>query len=371
MPPGISTEQPQRGLRPLFLHETGSFRRTEGEAGRRSTLSPPAAKASAARTMAAVPGCCDVRSPVKPTPLAADTVLMEPAKRFPRSLSGGVRSVLVCVALFVLITALRMAVSNPIEAVGFLYVIPIAMLASERGVRAGVLAASSAVGCTVFWALVQDVSLGVIGYGARVGTFAAIGVIVGLQSQHRLRLERDRVRLIAELRATAMRDQLTGLPNRRAWHDRLEQELVRAGRSGRPLSVALLDLDRLKQVNDTHGHEQGDRLIRRCAHAWAGAVRRSDFLARLGGDEFVVLLPDCTQVGAEEIVQRMLDAVPFNQTGSVGIAVWDRDEAGYELVHRADQAMYAVKGAGGGAIRVALAPDPIAATGAPRGDQTA
>ena len=107
------------------------------------------------------------------------------------------------------------------------------------------------------------------------------------------------------------------------------------------------------------------------SRAWAGAVRRSDFLARFGGDEFVVLLPDCTQVGAEEIVQRMLDAVPFNQTGSVGIAVWDRDEAGYELVHRADQAMYAVKGAGGGGIRVASAPAPIAATGGPRGDQTA
>jgi len=278
-----------------------------------------------------------------------------------------VRSVLVCVVLLVLITALRVVVSNPIEAVGFLYVVPIAMLASERGVGAGVLAAAGAVVCTVFWALVQDVSLEVIGYGARVGTFIGIGVIVGLQSQKRLRLEGERVRLIAELRATAMRDQLTGLPNRRAWHDRFEQELARAGRSGRPLSVAVLDLDGLKQVNDTHGHDQGDRLIRCCAHAWADAVRRSDFLARLGGDEFVALLPDCTRAGAEEIAQRMLDAVPFNQRCSVGIAVWDRDEAGYELVHRADQAMYAVKGAGGGGIGVAPEPDPISATGAVRG----
>jgi diguanylate cyclase (GGDEF)-like protein len=150
-----------------------------------------------------------------------------------------------------------------------------------------------------------------------------------------------------------MRDQLTGLANRRSWDDRFEQELERARRSGQPLSVAVLDLDRLKQINDTHGHEQGDRLIRRCAHAWAGALRRSDFLARLGGDEFVVLLPDCTEVGAEEITRRMLGAVPFNQTCSVGIATWDRDEAGYELVHRADQAMYGVKAAGGGDVSVA------------------
>ena len=88
------------------------------------------------------------------------------------------------------------------------------------------------------------------------------------------------------------------------------------------------DLDGLKQVNDTHGHEGGDRLIRGSAYAWTGALRQSDFLARLGGDEFVVLLADCTQAGTEEIVQRMLDAVPFNQTCSVGIAVWDRGEAG-------------------------------------------
>ena len=271
----------------------------------------------------------------------------------PRLLSKGRRSALVCVVMLIVITALRVAVSNPIEAVGFLYVIPIAMLASERGLRAGLLAATGAVLCTVFWAWLQVVSLGVAGYGARVGTFVGIGVIVGLQSQKRLRLEADRVELIAELRATTMRDQLTGLPNRRAWHDRLEQELASAGRSGRPLSIAVVDLDGLKYVNDTHGHERGDQLIRRSAHAWAGAVRRSDFLARLGGDEFVALLPDCTEAGAEEIARRMLDAMPFDQTCSVGIAVWDRDEAGYELVHRSDQAMYAVKAAGGGDVGVA------------------
>ena len=223
-----------------------------------------------------------------------------------------------CVLLLVLITALRVAVSNPIEAVGFLFVIPIAMLASERGVRAGLLAAAGALACTVFWAWFQEVPLGLAGYGARVGTFAGIGVIVGLQAQKRLRLEAERVRLIAELRETAMRDQLTGLPNRRAWRDRLAQELAGAARSGRPLSVAVVDLDGLKQVNDTHGHEQGDQLIRRSAHAWAGAVRRADFLARLGGDEFVVLLPDCTEAAAAEIARRILDAMPFDRTCSVG-----------------------------------------------------
>lgn len=84
-----------------------------------------------------------------------------------------------------------------------------------------------------------------------------------------------------------------------------------------------------------------------------GALRQPDFLARLGGDEFGVLLPDCTTASAAEIARRMLGAVPFNQTCSVGIATWDGDEAGYELVHRADQAMYAIKAAGGGDIGLA------------------
>ena len=272
---------------------------------------------------------------------------------------------LLCVALLVLITALRVAVSNPIEAVGFLYVVPIAMLASERGLRAGVLAGAGAVVCTIFWAWLQEVPLGAIGYGARAGTFFGIGVIVGLQSRKRLRLEADRERLMAELRATAMRDQLTGLPNRTAWNDRFAQELASARRSERPLSVAVIDLDRLKQVNDTLGHEEGDRLLRRCAQAWAGALRASDFLARLGGDEFVVLLPDCNTQGAQEIAQRVLATVPVDQTCSVGIAEWDREEAGSELVHRADQAMYGVKETGGGNAGVAPECDPGFRPGAP------
>jgi diguanylate cyclase (GGDEF)-like protein len=267
------------------------------------------------------------------------------------------RTVLLCVVLLAVITVLRLAISNPIEAVGFLYVIPISMLASELGVRGGLLAAVAAVALTVLWAVVQDVPLGAIGYGARAGTFLGIGAIVGLQARRRLRLQHDRERLIAELQATALRDQLTGLPNRRAWDDRFERELARAARSEEPLGIAVIDLDRLKRINDTHGHDRGDRLIQRCAHAWAGALRQADFLARLGGDEFVVLLPDCGEAGALETARRILGAVPYNQTCSVGIAVWDREEPGYELVHRADQAMYAVKAAGGGDVGLAPAPE--------------
>lgn len=292
--------------------------------------------------------------------LSADTVPMDSVDRFPRFSRAERSAVLLCMVLLVLITILRFAVSNPIEVVGFLYVIPICMLASELGLRGGLLAAAGALLCTVVWAVAQEVPLGVVGYGARAVTFLGIGVFVGLESGQRLKLQDERERLIADLEATAMRDQLTGLPNRRAWDDRFERELRRAARAEQPLSVAAIDLDRLKHVNDTHGHEQGDRLIEHCAHAWGGALRQPDFLARLGGDEFLVLLPDCAAAAAEEVARRLLVAVPFNQTCSVGIATWDGGEAGYELVHRADQAMYAAKAAGGGEISLAPSPDALA-----------
>lgn len=271
---------------------------------------------------------------------------------------------LVCVLLLMIITVLRLIVSNPIEAVGFLYVIPISVLAAEAGVRGGVFSAVGAILLTVGWAVARDVPLGAIGYGARIATFLGIGILVGLQAERRLRLQDERERLIAELRATAMRDQLTGLPNRRAWDDRLERELSRAKRAKQLLSVAVVDLDGLKRINDTQGHDHGDRLLARSADAWSGVLRQADFLARLGGDEFVVLLPGSSSADAVEIGRRLVGAVPFGQRCSVGVAVWDGAEAGYEMVHRADQAMYAVKAAGGGDVGLAPAPEGAMPAGA-------
>ena len=272
---------------------------------------------------------------------------MASAPRPPRSERTDIA---LCALMLVLITVLRMAISNPIEAVGFLYVIPISLLASERGLRGGLIAATGAILCTACWTVVQGVELGMLGYGARTITFLGVGVFVGLQCRQRLKLQHEREELLAELQATATHDQLTGLPNRRAWDDRLERELSRAAACDEPLSVLAIDLDRLKHINDTHGHLEGDRLLQRCAHAWNGALRQGDYLARLGGDEFLVLLPGSAAVVAEEVARRILGAVPFNQTCSIGIATWDGEEPAYELVHRADQGMYAAKAAGGGRI---------------------
>jgi diguanylate cyclase (GGDEF)-like protein len=257
------------------------------------------------------------------------------------------------VALLVVITLLRLAVSNPIEAVGFLYVIPISLLASERGWRGGLYGATGALGLTVVWAVVQHVPLGVIGYCSRAATFASVGILVGIHADQRRKLEQEREELLTELRATALSDPLTGLPNRRAWDERFELELALAGRSGRPLCVAAIDLDKLKQVNDARGHEHGDRLIQHCARLWEGALRETDFIARIGGDEFFVLLPDCPAADAEQTARRILAAAPPGHSFSIGIATWDGEEKGYELAHRSDRAMYAAKAAGGSRITLA------------------
>jgi diguanylate cyclase (GGDEF)-like protein len=121
--------------------------------------------------------------------------------------------------------------------------------------------------------------------------------------------------------------------NRRAWDDELPQELARAARSGRPLCVALLDLDHFKAYIDRHGHQAGDRL------------RKTDPLARYGGEEFAVLLPDCGLDSGVEIAERLRTAPPEG-TCSIGLAACDGHEAAAHLVARADRALYAAKESG-------------------------
>ena len=278
-------------------------------------------------------------------------------RRIPTYAMGN-RAAPACAALLVAITVLRFVVGNPMEAVGFLYVVPISLAAMEWGWRGGVAVAAAAMGLTAAWALLRDVPLGVMAYGIRASMFGGVGALVGLQAEERRALLAERGLLVEELAASAMRDQLTGLANRRAWEERFRHELESARRSGAPLSVAVVDLDGLKAVNDSFGHAEGDRLIERCAYAWSDAVREIDFIARLGGDEFFVLLPDCGEPGAAEVAQRLLTAVDGEDAFSIGIATWDGVESGDELIGRADRAMYAAKARGG--AQAAFAADALA-----------
>jgi diguanylate cyclase (GGDEF)-like protein len=175
-----------------------------------------------------------------------------------------------------------------------------------------------------------------------------------LSRQLALFMERvDRTEQAAAFEDAAMTDALTGLPNRRAWDRALRDQLDWAERQGRPLTLALIDLDRFKLFNDTRGHQAGDALLAEAADAWRGAVRTQDVLARYGGEEFALAMPGCELEDAAEIVERLRRRVPQDQTCSIGLARWEPTEGARDLVARADEALYAAKA--GGRDRVAVA----------------
>lgn len=155
----------------------------------------------------------------------------------------------------------------------------------------------------------------------------------------------ERKELEAQLRALATEDKLTGVANRRAWDMRVEDEIRRAARAQWTLTIAMLDIDNLKTVNDTQGHAAGDRLLIACATAWTDAIRDSDFLARLGGDEFALLLPDCDASAAGEVIGRLRAATPAGIQFSAGIA--ERGNATADAwMQQADEALYRAKAEG-------------------------
>jgi diguanylate cyclase (GGDEF)-like protein/PAS domain S-box-containing protein len=151
---------------------------------------------------------------------------------------------------------------------------------------------------------------------------------------------------LREAQAQAHADDLTGLANRRAWDAHLPRELARARRSGTALSVAMIDLDGLKAINDTRGHQAGSSAIKQAGAAWSSQLRAGDLLARFGGDEFAVLMPECTLDQALIAAERLRVAIGPTPTASIGVAEWDGIEDPQALIERADEALYAAKRAG-------------------------
>ena len=149
-----------------------------------------------------------------------------------------------------------------------------------------------------------------------------------------------------KVRELAVTDELTGLPNRRAWNTELPRTIERARRTSDPLTVAIIDIDHFKKFNDAYGHPAGDRLLKEAAAAWQDQLRTVDHLARFGGEEFVLLLPAASAEQAREIVDRMRLATPLGQTFSAGIARWNGAETSDELTARADAALYQAKNGG-------------------------
>jgi diguanylate cyclase (GGDEF)-like protein len=176
------------------------------------------------------------------------------------------------------------------------------------------------------------------------------GLVIGAAIVVRMLSERNE-RLLAELRAAALADPLTGLPNRRALESAFVREAARQTRSGRPFALLLLDLDRFKQLNDEHGHKAGDRALSEIAALLRSHARPSDTAARIGGDEFALLLAETGKAEAEEVKTRLARAIDeharvseWPAAASLGIASSEEDGATMDaLMRHADMRLYAAK----------------------------
>jgi diguanylate cyclase (GGDEF)-like protein/PAS domain S-box-containing protein len=168
-----------------------------------------------------------------------------------------------------------------------------------------------------------------------------VGVLAGEAA-----IAMQRADLLGRLDELTRTDDLTGLPNRRAWDELLVQELAVAERHGAALSVAMLDLDFFKKYNDRNGHLAGDRLLRAAAAVWQSTLRSSDVLARWGGEEFALMLPGCDGAGAARLIERLRGTLPDGVTFSAGVATSDGRTAPRALVDAADQALYSAKANG-------------------------
>lgn len=177
-----------------------------------------------------------------------------------------------------------------------------------------------------------------------------------------VRVRAARSRQLADLMS---RDSLTGLLKHSRIKEEVEIEIARARRSGKAVSVAMVDIDHFKSVNDTYGHAMGDRVIKAIAHLLRQRLRKSDLVGRYGGEEFVVLLPDCDEITAQQVIDDIRssfsglrfrhDGQEFACSFSAGIAGSARypDQGGSVLLVAADTALYAAKHGGRNQVRVA------------------
>ncbi len=166
-----------------------------------------------------------------------------------------------------------------------------------------------------------------------------------------------------ELKAASIKDALTGIGNRRMLMDCLAAEAARADRMGRPMTIALADVDRFKKVNDAYGHETGDKALVKIAEAIRGAVRDYDLCGRWGGEEFMIIMPEIGATEGALVVNRVRDAIAgldmrigeqaLELSASFGIAERRQDETVSEAINRADAALYEAKRAGRNRVEVA------------------
>ncbi len=197
-------------------------------------------------------------------------------------------------------------------------------------------------------------------YGAFLGFIASATDISSLKqaeeliTQSSMDLEKQVASRTEHLEQLMLTDPLTGAGNRRMLMKRLEEEVLRSHRYGRPLTLAFFDIDHFKKINDTCGHAVGDVVIVAIAESLKSGLRDCDLLGRFGGEEFVLLLPETGIENAAQVAERMrmdIEQLKFLEIGwsvtiSVGISELQADENGDDLLVRADRALYRAKGGG-------------------------
>ena len=236
------------------------------------------------------------------------------------------------------------ALTPPAARLGVLYIIPVLLVTWTDGLRWGIVIgiASIALRETVAWdQMPADTPLGWrIANGASYVAVVAVAM-AGLQTLRRSQ---------AQLAQLVIQDQLTNVLNARAFSERLGQELDRNRRYPRPLALLYMDLDNFKVINDTHGHQTGDAVLRLVADAMRSSVRHADVVGRLGGDEFAVLMPETDAPLADAAAKRLVAGLRNvfkgtpNVTASIGVVSCAATDASTDdLLRRADQAMYDAK----------------------------
>jgi diguanylate cyclase (GGDEF)-like protein len=276
--------------------------------------------------------------------------VLAPWHRLPR-----ITQVLPAMAFLPVIMILRDMVGGASSGYAALLVLPVLWLALYSDGEAVAICVAGVAGALVTPILIA----GDPRYPASEWRWTGITVtVVAVTGYTVLRLVARSHKLAARLAELAATDPLTHLPNRRSWDEQLAREIARARRTGQPLSVALIDLDGLKAVNDEFGHLAGDALLQDSARAWQAQTRAEDVLARYGGDEFAVLLPGCPLPEAVVVIDRIRAATPGTSC-SCGVAEWVPGEPELELLHRADQRLYAAKRAGGATVVSELDPLPV------------
>ena len=169
-----------------------------------------------------------------------------------------------------------------------------------------------------------------------------------------------KTRAEAETRLQARTDDLTDLPNRRALDEEIAHALAGARRSGRPFAIVMVDVDRFKFINDTHGHAVGDATLAAFSARLAGALREPDRAYRYGGEEFCLLLAETDAAAARTLAERARAqiALPFEGTmraltASFGVTTWQPDDTFDTLFRRADRALYSAKHGGRNRVEIA------------------